>query len=608
MTFSSIITLLKSSSLFILHKIIFFPFKVLAQIWKSNIVLFALIISWPFFSFVSSNFDNLKFINLQDIYVVLFLLFVVVSLISILSIFFLGKIVGGKIALVLISIIGIANFYPLTELFGFEEIHLKLTIWFSITATIVFFILRYVRLSETLRLSLTVGLLIANIGAINLETRTLIYEYLYPQANLEKAKLSKTRKPQAAVNKNYPNVYVMLLDGYLRPDKFDSYKHFGENNNTTSFFYDLEKYGFQAARKSFSNYSNTRLTIHSLFNFEYPVTEKDRSRAKQGVAFQLEGRFGKVPRKFKDMGYNIVFAMDDGPLAFGCGGDPYALPLSKGIGPQGNDYFSYCIGQGTEGIAQAAVAYMYRTPLLDLMRAFFPQILEHGRFTKFNTVANYFPIESEKPIFLFAHFTLPHLPGRYHANCTPKTILRNKDLIVHGKYKFKKSQHKAYRDNYLCANIMMKKFSKKISEQDPDAIVVFMSDHGVLFQVYEEKDIAEKKQRENKNKHKKTVIKTKIKKKPSVHNLWLVDGRYTFSDEALMQVFSNLFVVRQPDKCKPHFYEHISTINIFEMVFACIEGRKPSYFDDKAFLTDYSGMLVKDLTDLISSNQSAQRK
>lgn len=73
--------------------------------------------------------------------------------------------------------------------------------------------------------------------------------------------LRPTSVERVAVDAAHPDVYLILLDGYPRPDKLLA--EFGIDNG--AFIGGLEERGFAVAHASRSNYMETRLTLQSMF-------------------------------------------------------------------------------------------------------------------------------------------------------------------------------------------------------------------------------------------------------------------------------------------------------------------------------------------------------
>ncbi len=195
----------------------------------------------------------------------------------------------------------------------------------------------------------------------------------------------------------YPNIYYIILDAYGREDILGEF--FGFDNS--GFINRLNRRGFFVARKSHSNYSETRDSIPSSLNSQYLF-----SRTKSDDYLDRIKRDNSVAKFLKERGYTIL------RVATTC--ENVDLSEDKDLVRPG-----YAITEFDNRL-------LYSTPIPIFLTGFhiydpFDLYRENLSHT-FDYVAQSPQIKG--PFFLFVHFGIPHPPFVFGENGEPIAVPR----------------------------------------------------------------------------------------------------------------------------------------------------------------------------------------
>ena len=109
----------------------------------------------------------------------------------------------------------------------------------------------------------------------------------------------------------------------------------------------------------------------------------------------------------------------------------------------------------------------------------------------------------------------------------------------------------AYADMVRCVNATILETARMLHARDPGAIVIFLSDHGTTYTVG-------------------------------------LDGTSLGWDAAQYEErLPNFLAVRMPTPCAGLSGAARSLVNVMEVVFACIEGRRPKLRQDRFFIVEF---------------------
>lgn len=112
--------------------------------------------------------------------------------------------------------------------------------------------------------------------------------------------------PAAATTEDRPDIYILLLDGYARPDKMKALFQFDDG----PFISDLEERGFDVSARSRSNYLLTTLSIPSMLNMRHIddmfVATPNAGDAAYRTVIRSFVNDGEVIRRMRGLGYQIT--------------------------------------------------------------------------------------------------------------------------------------------------------------------------------------------------------------------------------------------------------------------------------------------------------------
>lgn len=258
-----------------------------------------------------------------------------------------------------------------------------------------------------------------------------------------------------------PNVYFLLFDEYAGYKSLSDSFHY-KNDSLYNF---LKQEKFQAL-PTFSNYDFTPFSMSSILNMQYVPENYNRQQLSQP---DIQHRFGEirnaqVPAIFKAMGYSII-----NNSIFDIKGHP-ALYQSNGLFPIHAELLTnkifhnrlmknigWKLVTGRFTINFLKEHYMYRKDAYNRQ-------VEKNLLQAAATPAS-------KPRFWYAHFLLPH--GQFYRDSSG--TLNSPEKILNLKYLADKSLYLAY---LKYTNNIIEGLVKNISDKDPNAITIIMSDHG----------------------------------------------------------------------------------------------------------------------------------
>lgn len=321
------------------------------------------------------------------------------------------------------------------------------------------------------------------------------------------------------------NVYWFILDMYTRQDFMLERLNF----DNSKFLKTIEDKGFSVASASFANYNSTKITVSTMLNMDYylPV---DTDLDPHAWTNKLQG-FNKVIQRFRRLGYSYIHAEPGGStLKTRCGG--------------GEDRCISGQAQGFVGISEAEVGLLKLTPLFPVIRRIAPDLLSFD-FTTLNDIMSGLSKEKTQPFFLFAHILSPHPPARYNADCSRRAS-GSWDLVVEGGEKA--TRH--YLTDVTCLNQEVVAAMDVIIDRDgSDPIIILQGDHGISFKVPTESGSEQAE-------------------------------RWTDPE----QLLAILNAMRLPVECKSKFYDSMSSVNTFRLVFSCLDRTPFEPIPDRHFL------------------------
>lgn len=264
---------------------------------------------------------------------------------------------------------------------------IKFVIWIVGTVLLGMYINRRDNISDNL------------IGSINISALTLvlisifsIFQYLFSNPSLlNEAKLSDDHEVVTTLSES-PDVYYIIFDEYagknalLREFKFDN----------SSFYDELRERNFHVIDGSFSNYSQTVLSLGSSLNVRYLddfVEQSGPNKDDWSPAYDLVEN-SKIVRDFKNLGYKFfTFRSGYYPTNFNKNAD---LNFQKGL------------------LNEFATTLAYTT----MLNPFMDKVVENNKRERTLYALDTTPTiaKNPDPTFTFVHIIAPHQPYAFGPN------------------------------------------------------------------------------------------------------------------------------------------------------------------------------------------------
>jgi hypothetical protein len=204
-------------------------------------------------------------------------------------------------------------------------------------------------------------------------------------------------RPAVGTTTTPPDIYVLLVDGYLRPDKHESLL----GTDGMPFVAGLEDRGFEVVAKSRSNYLYTHLSVPSMFSMEHmpDLLARDgrehdpRRRIEESATFRL----------LRDRGYEVVTT----------------APGWEQLTVRGADRFL-----DRAQLSDFEHAYLRTTVLGPVLDRVAPDLGPAIVRDRFESMVDMVEAESargsSRPRLVFAHLPVPHSPFVYGPNGEPR--------------------------------------------------------------------------------------------------------------------------------------------------------------------------------------------
>jgi len=261
-----------------------------------------------------------------------------------------------------------------------------------------------------------------------------------------------TKSDQNAIPEDFkytgpkPDIYYIILDGYLRDDVMNKYWEF----DNSEFIQSLTKRGFYVAPKSRSNYTTTGFSLSSSLNMKYILVdlEVDTSEHLNNTPMIEAVGENRVVNFLKSIGYLYVHLSDD--AADSKKGNHVDISIT-------NRKYSSLFSQY---LLNKTILKNLKLNSLDVIQTKRNNIL-YG-FKKLEEIS-----KIDEPTFTFAHFLMPHVPQAFD---------KNGDIPVEGK-----SDVEKYFDEVLYANKRITLLVNHILEKsETPPIILVQGDHGYL--------------------------------------------------------------------------------------------------------------------------------
>ena len=317
-----------------------------------------------------------------------------------------------------------------------------------------------------------------------------------------------------------PNVYIFVLDGFSNPAyiegalaEFDV--DFGPDIER------LEEHGFRWEQDARSNYTETRLSLPSTLNTNFPVTPENPDLDQRFLGERAMRGHNATTTFFADAGYEYWHS--------GSGiWDEAWCDLAVA---------DRCIGGASINLETHA-AIWGNTPVRvlvepDLTEAQTPEsvvsLISQARALQ----------TSDAPYYFFSHMVLPHQPFRFDRNCQ-QTSSRS-TISIGNEAEFRGE----YAEQALCAASQLANAMDELLAEDPTAVVILQADHGSAFSF----------------------------------------GRDAGLDENIRERLGIFRMTRLPDDCRHEGLAAQSLINTLPLLRSCMTGAEPEFVEPRLIFT-----------------------
>jgi len=162
----------------------------------------------------------------------------------------------------------------------------------------------------------------------------------------------------------------------------------------------------------------------------------------------------------------------------------------------------------------------------------------------------------DEQVFTFAHVLYPHDPV-YNEDCSRIEGEFERSMAARTLNDRMLKDQDAYRSTVVCVNRQLEKGLQKLLADNRPRIVVLASDHGTAFAAPVNTPATE-------------WPNEAIIERSAIFNAWLM-----------------------PAHCQSHLYDGITPINHFELIFACLTTKPPSFRPDQTYAVYYGDTSVR---------------
>lgn len=478
---------------------------------------------YPFLAFYAHNVtESYYFASIFSVMAVIFTL--------VLAVYFLGikclpKLSPERIAVGLaFAIIASFSFHHVefaTAHIGIYLGTIKILIW---TVIVLLALLSGLVLGKSGNAAKIIMAMIVGLNIIPFMTATSSLYNQFSHKQSVDSMLSKDVSENSA-QRNYPNVYWLILDMYSRHDVLKEYYDY----DNMPFISAMRERGFYVSDHSYSNYQSTRLSLSTTLNMDYYLPVKEEMNP---LSWQTKLQGGnRTVDKFRSLGYSYIHLEPGGnTLKTRCGG--------------GEDLCVHGPQRGTFSLNEAHVGMMKMTPFYRILKNKKSNLFTFD-FTTIEDIKSHIDPKKRRPFFAFMHILSPHPPARFDSECnyrerTEWELLEYSDPQA----------DKNYINDMKCLNQRVLDFVDWVKENDPEALMIVQADHGRSVNSPEAEFTDDE----------------------------LVSKEHWHKSHAIFSSF------RVPDNCKKGLYATMSPVNNFPFIFSCLENAEFRPLPDRKFV------------------------
>ena len=383
---------------------------------------------------------------------------------------------------------------------------------------------------------------ITNIGSLTIVVITLVNIGAY---NLENSfAIDIEDEPTLGLEsikntKELPNIYFIILDGY---PGYDSLKTTSNYDNSQFINY-LEDNGFFIHKESYSNYAHSFISIPSTLNmkyFNYLAEEVGDSRD-QTIPYEM-GSNNKVMNFLKSQGYTVA-SFDSG---WGFTRDMKSAELQLcGDNQLFNSNFLIMLVKASA--LNPIYVKIFETSHIELKLCAFDELPKiQNRVTE--------------PVFVFAHILLPHPPYIFAANGEIRSV-DSLDLSLEIE---DNNNRGAHLEQLKFVNNKMPEVVNQLLDSESPPVIIIASDHGTAF-----------------------LFNGKLENWDNPTN------------EMVKERMDNIMFVYLPDNAIDIFYEDMTSVNIFRVLFNHYFETEMEILEDRSFFSKDEYYNFKDVTKML---------
>ncbi|MFH1561218.1 MAG: sulfatase-like hydrolase/transferase [Patescibacteria group bacterium] len=343
---------------------------------------------------------------------------------------------------------------------------------------------------------------------------------------------------------NTPDIYYIILDGYARQDVLKEVY----NYDNSEFISKLKKIGFYVANSARSNYIHTYLSLPSSLNMRYldELPQKYGTDPVDGSAARQLVINNQVAEKLKANGYRII--------NFASSWEGTNESYSADITYRGDDYFKI-FGKNI-ALDESSITFLQTTLLSPLIKQVWGDALRSRTLATLQKLPT-IPYQEGKK-FTLAHIMAPHPPYVFTSDGSP---VPNAELEMADEGIDKRPK---YLDQLVFISNQIVPVIEKIIQNSPKPpIIILQSDHGPGSIFGKRED-------------------------------WLKN----YSPEGVKERSSILYAIYFPNQNYQDFYQTITPVNTFRILFNNYFGENLELLPDKTFYTSYEAIYnFKDVTE-----------
>lgn len=374
---------------------------------------------------------------------------------------------------------------------------------------------------------------------------TAIAKNEWQKKSANSTQLTQTQVGYTYTSGNTPDIYYLILDGYAREDVLQEIY----NYDNSEFIDSLKEMGFYTADLARSNYLHTYLSLPSTLNMRY----LDELPKKYGLhpisddaAKQLAAH-NEVSQKLKNYGYTIINLSSTW--------EGTNENFQADITYKKDEYFKI-LGKNIT-LNESNITFLQTTLLYPLIKEVWGDALRSVTMTTLQKLPT-IPYQQEKK-FVLAHIMIPHPPYVFTAkgDPVPNAEFENADEGPDRRPKYLEQL-------IFISNQIIPIIQNIIQNSQKPPIIILQSDHGPASIFGRRED-------------------------------WLKN----YSQKGIKERSSILYAVYFPDKDYQEFYETITPVNTFRILFNHYFDENLEILPDKTFYTSYEAIYdFKDVTEI----------